>query len=57
LVLCGRQDAWSGLNRHEEIAARIAHSELVVIEDCGHMSTMERPEQVTVAMKAWLNSL
>ena len=24
LVLCGRQDAWSGLNRHEEIAARIA---------------------------------
>jgi pimeloyl-ACP methyl ester carboxylesterase len=57
LVLCGRQDAWSGLNRHEEIAARIAHSELVVIEDCGHMSTMERPEQVTAAMKAWLTSL
>ena len=57
MVLCGRQDAWSGLNRHEEIAARIAHSDLVVIEDCGHMSTMERPEHVTAAMKAWLNSL
>ena len=57
MVLCGRQDAWSGLSRHEEIAARIAHSDLVVIENCGHMSTMERPEPVTAAMLAWLTSL
>jgi pimeloyl-ACP methyl ester carboxylesterase len=57
MVLCGRQDAWSSLSRHEEITARIAHSELVVIEDCGHMSTMERPERVTAAIHAWLTSL
>src|SRR5215831_14602317 len=57
LVLCGRQDAWSTLSRHKEIAARIEQSKLVVIEDSGHMSTMERPEQVTAAMYAWLTSL
>jgi pimeloyl-ACP methyl ester carboxylesterase len=54
LVLCGRQDAWSGLPLHEEMAARIRHSHLVVIEECGHMSTMERPEAVTVALRDWL---
>jgi len=57
MVLCGRQDAWSTLSRHKEIAARIEQSKLVVIEDSGHMSTMERPEQVTAAMYDWLTSL
>jgi len=57
IVICGRQDAWSSLSRHEDIAGRIAHSELVVIEVCGHMSTMERPERVTATIRAWLTSL
>ena len=57
LVLCGRQDAWSGLPRHEEMAERIPNSRLVVIEDCGHMSTMERPEAVTAAMREWFLEL
>jgi pimeloyl-ACP methyl ester carboxylesterase len=54
LVLCGRQDAWSILARHEEMAALIPESRIEVIEDCGHMSTMERPEAVTTAMQEWL---
>lgn len=54
LVLCGRQDSWSIPRRHEEMAAMIPGSRLVVIEDCGHMSTMERPLEVTAAMKEWL---
>jgi pimeloyl-ACP methyl ester carboxylesterase len=54
LVLCGRQDSWSVLARHEEMAALIPESRLVVIEDCGHMSTMERPEAVTAAMRDWI---
>ena len=54
LILCGRQDAWSGLQRHEEMAERIRNSRLVVVEDCGHMSTMERPEAVTAALCDWL---
>jgi pimeloyl-ACP methyl ester carboxylesterase len=57
LVLCGRQDAWSVVARHEEMAALIPESRLVVIEDCGHMSTMERPEAVTGALKEWLTKM
>jgi pimeloyl-ACP methyl ester carboxylesterase len=57
LVLCGRQDAWSVLSVHEEMASLIPHSRLKVIEDCGHMSTMERPVEVTAALREWLTSL
>jgi pimeloyl-ACP methyl ester carboxylesterase len=51
LVLCGRQDAWSPVGQHEEIAALIPGSKLVVIEDCGHMSPVEQPAAVTNALK------
>ena len=54
LVMVGRQDHWSPLAQHEEIAALIPHSELVVIEDSGHMSPVEQPEQVTNALLRWL---
>jgi pimeloyl-ACP methyl ester carboxylesterase len=57
MVLCGRQDSWSVLSVHEQMAARIAGSNLVVIEDCGHMSTMERPDEITASMLDWINSL
>jgi pimeloyl-ACP methyl ester carboxylesterase len=26
------------------------------VPDCGHMSTMERPEAVTAALRQWLES-
>lgn len=54
LVICGREDAWSPLARHEQIVSLIPGSRLVVIENCGHMPTMERPEEVASAMLAWL---
>lgn len=54
LVLCGRDDAWSPLSRHQDMARLIADSRLVSVSDCGHMSTMERPEAVTPALLAWL---
>jgi pimeloyl-ACP methyl ester carboxylesterase len=54
LVLCGRQDAWSVLAHHEQMAAMIPGSHLRVIEDCGHMSAMEKPQEVTTAMVEWL---
>ncbi|HEY6241307.1 MAG TPA: alpha/beta fold hydrolase [Burkholderiales bacterium] len=56
LVLCGRQDALTPLDRHTEMARAVAGSRLEVIEDCGHLSTMERPEQVSAAMRRWLQS-
>jgi len=56
LVLCGRDDGWSPLSRHEEMARLIPGSRLVGVPECGHMSTMERPEAITAAMLAWLES-
>lgn len=57
LVLCGRQDTWAILSQHEQMAVRIPRSRLVVVEECGHMSTLERPDAVTDALRDWLTSL
>ena len=54
LVLCGRDDAWSPLARHEEMHAAIFGSRLEVVEKSGHMTTMERPDAVSLAMRNWL---
>lgn len=54
LVMVGRQDRWSPLAQHEEIAAALPNAELVVIEDSGHMSLVEQPEQVSQALLRWL---
>ncbi|MBK5102721.1 MAG: alpha/beta fold hydrolase [Burkholderiales bacterium] len=56
LVLCGRQDERTPLARHEEIAAAIAGARLEVIEDCGHLSTLERPAEVNAALRRWLTA-
>jgi pimeloyl-ACP methyl ester carboxylesterase len=55
LVLCGREDGWSPPARHEFMHERIAGSRLVVLERCGHMSTMEQPAAVTAALANWLD--
>jgi pimeloyl-ACP methyl ester carboxylesterase len=57
LVLCGREDALTPLEVHEEMAAGIPNASLAVIPHCGHLSTLERPEEVTGEMKAWIDSL
>jgi pimeloyl-ACP methyl ester carboxylesterase len=54
LVLCGKQDSWSPPQRHQLMAEAIAHSELRLIDDCGHMSTMERPAQVLSILEDWM---
>lgn len=54
LLLCGREDSWSPLARHQQMAALMPHATLEVIADCGHMSTIERPEAVAKAMRTWL---
>jgi pimeloyl-ACP methyl ester carboxylesterase len=54
LLLCGREDAWSPPSRHEHMRRAIAGSRLVVVEQCGHMSTMEQPEAVSRALADWL---
>ena len=55
LVLCGADDAWAPLTQHRVISQLIPHSTLVSVPECGHMSTMERPELVNAALSTWLN--
>ncbi len=55
LVLTGREDLWSPPEQHARMAAAIAGAELCIVEQCGHMSTMEQPEVVTAAFERWLN--
>ena len=54
LVMCGRQDALTPLALHEELAAGISGSRLEIVEECGHLSTMERPAETSAAIGRWL---
>jgi pimeloyl-ACP methyl ester carboxylesterase len=56
MVLCGREDTWGTLAMHQEISGLISGSKLVVVENCGHMCTMERPRDVNAALVEWFRS-
>ncbi len=54
IVLCGRDDAATPLAFSEEIAAAIKGSQLIVIEQCGHLITLEKPEETSAILRKWL---
>jgi len=56
LVLTGREDLWSPAEQHALMAAAIAGAQLCIVEQCGHMSTLEQPEVVSAAFEGWLFS-
>ena len=57
LVLCGAQDVITPIEVHEEIHKNIKNSKLVIIEDCGHLSTLGQPASVTNSLREWIKSL
>ncbi len=54
LLLCGRQDSWSPVAQHEQMRALVPAATLMVIEDAGHMVTMEQPAATSQALLSWL---
>ena len=54
LVLVGREDALTPLELSQEIANGLPKAKLEIVSDCGHLSTMERPEAVNRALRSWL---
>ena len=54
LVLCGREDELTPLEGHKAMAEAIPEARLCVIEECGHLASMERPHAVTALMRDWL---
>jgi pimeloyl-ACP methyl ester carboxylesterase len=54
LVLAGDGDELIPRDHMDEIAGGIAGATFVVVPECGHLSTLERPEAVNAALAAWL---
>jgi pimeloyl-ACP methyl ester carboxylesterase len=51
-LICGREDTWSPVQGHEEMASEIPGATLTIIEDAGHMAPVETPEAVAGALRA-----
>ncbi len=54
LVTCGRNDPVTPVRDHQAMAARIPGARLEIIENCGHLSTIEQPESVNRVLIDWL---
>lgn len=54
VVIVGRDDMATPIARSREMAADIANARLVVIEACGHMSPLEKPAEVSAALRRWM---
>jgi pimeloyl-ACP methyl ester carboxylesterase len=54
LVLCGEHDQLTPRDLHDEMAALMPGAALVVLPECGHMSTLEKPLDVNRALQNWL---
>ena len=55
LVLCGAHDALCPVKRHTFMAELIPHARLVVLEDAGHLPTLETPDETNDALWEWLH--
>jgi pimeloyl-ACP methyl ester carboxylesterase len=56
LVMCGAQDEPTPPHLSDEIATGIPGARLVKVPECGHLSTVERPEAVNKELIAWLSA-
>jgi pimeloyl-ACP methyl ester carboxylesterase len=56
LVLVGDGDLATPPDLAKEIAGGIAGARLAIVPDCGHLSTIERPDAVNAALADWLGA-
>ena len=56
LVVVGDGDELIAPENSVEIADGIPGARLLTIAECGHLSTLERPEQMTAALTEWLQA-
>ena len=52
--ICGREDGMSTIAEHIEIAELAGRGRFSIIEQCGHMTILERPQAATALMRDWL---
>ena len=53
-VIMGRSDQLTSYEEHRELADWPPHGRLSLIEDCGHMPPLERPQAATALLRDWL---
>jgi pimeloyl-ACP methyl ester carboxylesterase len=53
-VVVGREDAIAPVEVMREIADGIKGARFDIIENCGHLSPLEKPDEVTRIMKRWM---
>ncbi len=54
LLLVGKEDKVCPPPLHEEMAASIKHSHLIILDNCAHLSSIEQPVATTGALYNWL---
>lgn len=57
LVMWGDSDQLTPPDANREIAALLPNAQAVELAQCGHMLTMEQPEQVNSHLLHWRQSL
>jgi len=57
LFLWGRHDQFAPPERAHAYAAGVPGARVVVVEDCGHLPTLEQPDATTGAIREWLARL
>jgi pimeloyl-ACP methyl ester carboxylesterase len=56
VVICGAEDTLCPVGYHEYMASRIPAAKLIVIDDCGHLASMEQPDVVTAQLHRLFSS-
>ena len=54
LIMCGSEDKLCPVERHEMMHNMISDSDLIIINNAGHMPTLEQPRETTEVLKEWL---
>jgi pimeloyl-ACP methyl ester carboxylesterase len=56
LLVWGREDEFAGIAHADLMASRMPRASLTILDQCGHLPTLEQPAAVTDAVRTWLRA-
>lgn len=56
LLIWGREDEFTGIAHAALMASRMPRASLTVLDQCGHLPTLEQPAAATNAVRTWLHA-
>lgn len=57
LLIVGRQDVWSPISQHQDIAALCPQARLKIVDDAGHFAPVEQPQTVAALLAGWVKEI